>query len=120
MTKKEKDDEGREAVEILVDAIFEDAKPRRKPTVNHSKFGIASNVPSDYMAFWLGMQEQLVSVSEAAKIRQTSRIAIYDLIERGRLHTVEFGGKTFLIRKEVEQFERGKPGPKSERETDND
>ena len=48
---------------------------------------------------------ELVSQREAAEIRGVTVQAIHFLMKRGRFTTVEVGGKTFLLRKEVEAFE---------------
>lgn len=54
----------------------------------------------------------LITVSEAAKIRGVSRQAIHGLIERGRLRSVNMFGRVLLYRSEVEAFEKDTPGPK--------
>lgn len=113
MAKNKNNEAEAEAMAILIDAIFSESKPKRKLTVNAANLGKVSGASDDYIRFWQGMSEQLVSVSEAAKLRGISRISMYDLVERGRLHTVEFGGKKFLIRKEVEDFAPQRPGPKA-------
>lgn len=48
--------------------------------------------------------ENLISISEAARIREVSHSAIQDLIKRGKLTVVEIGGRKFLNRDEVENF----------------
>lgn len=55
----------------------------------------------------------LVTVTEAAKLRGVSRQAIHALIERGRLRSVEMFGRVLLYRNEVESFEKDRPGPKT-------
>ncbi len=45
-----------------------------------------------------------VSQAEAARIRGVSRQAITVLVRKGRLKTLEIGGRTFVRRKEVEEF----------------
>lgn len=62
------------------------------------------------------MQGDLIPVSEAAALRGVARNSIYDLIQRGRLRTVDLYGRTFLYRSEIENFEKQKPGPKGEDE----
>jgi hypothetical protein len=52
----------------------------------------------------------LITVSEAAKIRGVTTTAIHNLIKRDRLRSVELFGETFVYKSEVENFERGKPG----------
>ncbi|MDQ3253979.1 MAG: hypothetical protein M3R15_08750 [Acidobacteriota bacterium] len=56
----------------------------------------------------------LITPTEAARVRNVTRAAITALIKRGRLQTVEVGGRSFLRRSDVEGFEPVKPGPKSE------
>jgi len=48
--------------------------------------------------------EDLITPAEAARLRGVTRSAITDLMKRGRLEIVEFGGRSFLYRKEVESF----------------
>ena len=55
---------------------------------------------------------ELISQATAAKIRGVDRAAIADLIRRGRLRTQEVGGVLYVFRREVEDFEKQKPGPK--------
>ncbi len=55
----------------------------------------------------------LITVSEAAMLRNVSRQAIHALIERGRLRSVSMFGRVLLYRNEVESFEKETPGPKS-------
>jgi excisionase family DNA binding protein len=45
-----------------------------------------------------------ITPAEAARLRGCSRQAIGSLIRRGRLQTLQFGGKTFVRRSEVESF----------------
>ena len=63
--------------------------------------------------------DDLISQADAAKLRGVSRASINELVARGRLRTVEIGGKVFLYRSEVEAFEPSKGGrpPKSKTET---
>jgi excisionase family DNA binding protein len=46
----------------------------------------------------------LISISEAARIREVSHSAIQDLIKRGKLSSVEIGGRRFMSRIEVESY----------------
>jgi excisionase family DNA binding protein len=57
----------------------------------------------------------LITQTEAAKLRGVTRPAIGDLIKRGRLRSVNMFGKTLVYRSEVEGFEELKAGrpPKS-------
>lgn len=54
--------------------------------------------------------QDLISQKEAAEIRGISIQAIDYLIKAGRLKGVKVGGKTFVIRKEVEGFEPKRTG----------
>ena len=48
--------------------------------------------------------EDWITQAEAARVRGVSPQAISDLIERGRLQTLQIGGKTFVRRSEAETF----------------
>ena len=50
----------------------------------------------------------LITQSEAARIRGVSREAIHGLVARGKLSVVEIGGQKFLKRSEVKRY---KPEP---------
>ncbi len=52
-----------------------------------------------------GDLKDLITQAEAARLRGVSREAIYDLVARGRLNVVEIGGKKFVSRSEVMNFE---------------
>ncbi|HEX7998676.1 MAG TPA: helix-turn-helix domain-containing protein [Pyrinomonadaceae bacterium] len=52
----------------------------------------------------------LISQTEAARLRGVSPEAIADLIRRGRLSSIDVGGKRFLRRSEVENFKKQKGG----------
>ncbi len=54
--------------------------------------------------------KDLISQAEAAKLRGVSRASINELVTRGRLKTVEIGGKPYLYRAEVKAFEPDKGG----------
>ncbi len=57
----------------------------------------------------------LITQSEAARLREVSPEAIADLIRRGRLTAIELGGRKFLRRSEVVKFEAlpgGRPSAK--------
>lgn len=56
--------------------------------------------------------EDLISQTEAARIRGVSRVAINNLIKRGRLRSVEIGGHIFVFRSEVEAFKDQRGWPK--------
>ena len=51
------------------------------------------------------MVADLITQTEAAKLRGVTRPAIGDLIKRGRLRSVNMFGKTLVYRSEVEGFE---------------
>ena len=53
--------------------------------------------------------DELLSVAQAAEIRGTSRIAVHDLISRGRLKAVTIAGRKFVSRAELVAFERQSP-----------
>lgn len=48
--------------------------------------------------------QDLVSQTEAAKLRGVTRSAIHRLIKRGKLRSIEIGGHVFLFRSEVENY----------------
>ena len=54
--------------------------------------------------------QDLISQKEAAEIRGVSIQAIDYLIKAGRLKGLKVGGKTFVIRKEVEEFKPKRTG----------
>jgi hypothetical protein len=56
-----------------------------------------------------------ISQTEAARIRGITRQAIGIYVKRGRFTTFVMGGKTFLLRSEVENFKPQKRGPKPKR-----
>lgn len=63
--------------------------------------------------------DNLISISEAARIRQVSHTAIQDLIKREKLSAIKIGGRQFLRRSEVESFQPesvGRP-PKAKAES---
>jgi len=53
----------------------------------------------------------LITIGEAAEIRNTSRSAVLQLIQRGRLETEVIAGKQLVYRTDVENFVNQKPGP---------
>lgn len=53
----------------------------------------------------------LIRLSEAMTIRKTSRTAIIQLIDRGRLKCETILGIQYVYRKEVEEFTKKRPGP---------
>lgn len=56
--------------------------------------------------------DDLITQAEAARLRQVSRSAIFDLVRRGRLDVIRVGGRAFVSRSEVLQLARAKTGPK--------
>ena len=52
----------------------------------------------------------LISQKEAAELRGVTLAAISDLINRGRLESVEVGGRRYVRRTEVLDFKPGKGG----------
>jgi excisionase family DNA binding protein len=52
----------------------------------------------------------LISQKEAAELRGVTLAAISDLINRGRLQSVEVGGRRYVRRTEVVSFKPGKGG----------
>jgi excisionase family DNA binding protein len=58
----------------------------------------------------------LITQAEAARLRGVTREAVYDLVARGRLETIEIGGKKFVRRSEVLKLEKlpaGRPVTKT-------
>jgi excisionase family DNA binding protein len=53
--------------------------------------------------------DEFLTVAQAAKVRGTSRIAIHDLIARGRLKAVTIAGRRFISREALDSFERQSP-----------
>ncbi len=59
----------------------------------------------------------LITVTEAARVREVSHQAILNLVRRGRLTAIELGGRKFLRRSEVVNFEAlpgGRPSKKKQ------
>lgn len=52
----------------------------------------------------------LISQSEAARLRGVTRAAIQDLVRRGRIRAVDVGGRALVYRSEVVNYEQGEPG----------
>lgn len=57
---------------------------------------------------------ELITPTQAARIRGVTRAAIASLIKRRRLHAIDIAGRPFLRRSEVENFSPEKPGPKAQ------
>jgi hypothetical protein len=66
------------------------------------------------------MMSDLISIAEAARLRDVSHSAIQNLIRREKLSVIEIGGRRFLHRHEVLSFEPepiGRPRSKSKNQT---
>lgn len=53
----------------------------------------------------------LIGMTEAAKLRKTSRASIFQLVERGRLNSEKILGKRYVYTDELLNFKQEKPGP---------
>ena len=56
--------------------------------------------------------DDLVTVGEAATLREVSHQAISYLVRMRRLRTVSIRGRTYILLKDLEDYKPGKPGPK--------
>lgn len=56
----------------------------------------------------------LITPTQAARLRGVTRAAITSLMRRQRLRAIEIGGRPFLRRSDVENFAPEKPGPKAQ------
>jgi excisionase family DNA binding protein len=62
----------------------------------------------------LNEMADLISQAEAARLRGVTRAAIQDLVRRGRIRSVNVGGRALVYRSEIANYEQGTPGrPKS-------
>ena len=52
----------------------------------------------------------LISQAEAARLRGVTRAAIQDLVRRGRIRSVNIGGRALVFRSEVINYEKGEAG----------
>lgn len=52
----------------------------------------------------------LISQAEAARLRGVTRAAIQDLVRRGRIRSVNVGGRSLVYRSDIESYEKGEPG----------
>jgi excisionase family DNA binding protein len=57
-----------------------------------------------------GDMSDLISQAEAARLRCVTRAAIQDLVRRGRIRSVNVGGRALVYRSEVVNYEKGEPG----------
>ena len=53
---------------------------------------------------------ELISQAEAARLRGVTRAAIQDLVRRGRVRSVNIGGRSLVYRSEIVNYEKGEPG----------
>lgn len=60
--------------------------------------------------------DELLTVSQAAKVRGVTRQAINHLVREGKLPSVEIAGKRFLRRSDVEDFEPDRGGRPKEKD----
>jgi hypothetical protein len=51
--------------------------------------------------------DDLMSVASAAKILGRPRLAIYRMIKRKAITSIELGGVTFILTQEIEQIKNG-------------
>ncbi|MEL6445875.1 MAG: helix-turn-helix domain-containing protein [Bacteroidota bacterium] len=54
--------------------------------------------------------EDWISQAEAADLRGVSRQAISQLVQKGRFRTLDIGGRTLLLREDVQGYEPDKGG----------
>jgi excisionase family DNA binding protein len=71
---------------------------------------MAKNISGNKEAPRNAEMSDLISQTQAAEVRGVSREAIHRLIKRGKLRTVEVGGRPLLYRNDVENFEPEKAG----------
>lgn len=57
-----------------------------------------------------GGMADLISQAEAARLRGVTRAAIQDLVRRGRIRSVNVGGRALVYRSEVVNYEKGEAG----------
>jgi len=58
----------------------------------------------------------LISQAEAARLRGVTRAAIQDLVRRGRIRSIDVGGRALVYRSEIANYEQGEPGRPKVRE----
>ena len=68
---------------------------RKQPNLNQAVFDEMKRVRLD----------ELITQKQAAEIRGVTPQSIHLLVKRGRLKTVQIGGRQFLLRSDVEKFE---------------
>ena len=52
----------------------------------------------------------LISQAQAARLRGVTRAAIQDLVRRGRIRSVEVGGRSLVYLSEIVNYQKGEPG----------
>jgi excisionase family DNA binding protein len=52
----------------------------------------------------------LISQADAARLRGVTRAAIQDLVRRGRVRSVNVGGRALVYRSEIANYEKGEAG----------
>jgi excisionase family DNA binding protein len=52
----------------------------------------------------------LISQAEAARLRGVTRAAIQDLVRRGRIRSVNVGGRSLVYRSEIVNYQKGEAG----------
>lgn len=57
-----------------------------------------------------GEMSDLISQAEAARLRGVTRAAIQDLVRRGRIRSVNVGGRALVYRSEIVNYQQGEPG----------
>jgi len=57
-----------------------------------------------------GEMSDLISQAEAARLRGVTRAAIQDLVRRGRIRSVEVGGRSLVYKSEILNYKQGTPG----------
>jgi len=55
--------------------------------------------------------DELLTVGEAAELRGVTHQSISYLVKMGRVRTIAIRGRTYIYRKDIEEFTRSKPGP---------
>lgn len=91
-------------VKLIVNDFFQNLKLF---TVMETKdYQSFSEIPKDVL-------NDLITVQEAAWIRDSSKHAVWDLIRRGRLTCITIAGRKLVLKSEVENFEAQPPGVKS-------
>ena len=102
-------------VKVIIMTSRKKSSKKRRDESSVMGFSLASLIDSkDEAKPSSDLQDELLTVSQVAEIRGTSRIAVHELITRGRLKAVEIAGRKFVRRSDLDAFERQKPGPKAD------